>query len=147
MHGQSLRQMEEVTDNDQWFWLIEGGLKRETETLIMAAQEQGLIANLVKAKTDKTQDDSKCRICGKTDESISQIFSECSKLTQKNINAGIIGREERYIGRYVETFLEMTIEIQCAVNFNTQILILTCKCWSVPKLKETFLRGRNRVYE
>ena len=49
----------------------------------MAAQEQALRTNLVKAKIDKSQEDSKCRMCGKADESISHLLSECSKLSQK----------------------------------------------------------------
>ena len=62
MQGQFLRQTEEVADKDQWLWLIKGDLKRETETLIMAAQEQTLRTNLLKTKVDKTQGDSKCRM-------------------------------------------------------------------------------------
>ena len=83
MHGQFLRQTEDVADKDQWLWLKDGSLKRETETLIMAAQEQALRTNLVKAKIDKTQQDSKCRMCGKADESINHLLSECSKMAQK----------------------------------------------------------------
>ena len=73
MHGQFLRQTEDVTNRDQWLWLQEGSLKRETETLIMAAQEQAVRTNLVKAKIDKTQEDSTCRMCGKADESINHL--------------------------------------------------------------------------
>ena len=83
LHGQFLRQTEELADKDQWSWLTDGTLKRETESLIMAAQEQALRTNLVKAKIDKSQEDSKCRMCGKADESISHLLSECSKLSQK----------------------------------------------------------------
>ena len=32
---------------------------------------------------DQTQTDSKCRMCGKVDESINHVFDECSKLVQK----------------------------------------------------------------
>ena len=79
LHGQFLRQTEELADKDKWLWLIDGSLKRETETLIMAAQEQAFRTNLVKAKIDKSQEDSKCRMCGKADESINHRFSECSE--------------------------------------------------------------------
>ena len=83
MHGQLLTQMEEVAHKDQWLWLEEGGLKSKTEALIMAARKQALRTNLVKAKIDKTQDNSKCRIFGKTDESTNHLLSEYSKRTQK----------------------------------------------------------------
>ena len=47
-----LRHTVELADKDQWLWLTAGTLKRETESLIMAAQEQVLGTNLVKAKID-----------------------------------------------------------------------------------------------
>ena len=37
----------------------------------------------VKAKIDKTQQNSKCRLCVNRDKTINQIISECSKLAQK----------------------------------------------------------------
>ena len=49
----------------------------------MAAQNQSIRANLVKAKIDKSQGDSFCRVCGKVDESIDHIVTGCSKLAQK----------------------------------------------------------------
>ena len=49
----------------------------------MAAQNQGIRANLVKAKLDKNQGDSLCRVCRKVDESLNHIASGCSKLVQK----------------------------------------------------------------
>ena len=39
--------------------------------------------NHIKARTDKTQQNSKCRLCGDRDETINHIISECSKLEQK----------------------------------------------------------------
>ena len=62
---------------------IDGSLKRETETLVMAAKEQAQRTNLVKAKIDKSQEDSKCRICGKADKSIDHLLRECSIMTYK----------------------------------------------------------------
>ena len=41
-----------------------GCLKRTTEALIMAAQEQPIRANTIKVKIDKTQKNSKYRMCG-----------------------------------------------------------------------------------
>ena len=96
MHGQFLRQTEDVTNRDQWLWLQEGSLKRETETLIMAAQEQAVRTNLVKAKIDKTQEDSTCRMGGKADERINHLLSECSKMAQKEYK-----RRHDWIGRKI----------------------------------------------
>ena len=58
-------------------------MKREKESLIVATQNQSIRANLVKAKIDKSQGDSLCRVCKKVDESIDHIVSGCSKLAQK----------------------------------------------------------------
>ena len=96
MRGQFLRQTEDVTIRGQWLWQQEGSLKRETETLIMAAQEQAVRTNLVKAKIDKTQEDSTCRMCGKAEESINHLLSECSKMAQKEYK-----RRHDWIGRKI----------------------------------------------
>ena len=48
-------------------------MKRETESLIVAAQNQRIRTNLVKAKIDKSQGDSLCRVCRKLDESIDNL--------------------------------------------------------------------------
>ena len=58
-------------------------MKRETESLIVAAQNQNIRTNLVKAKIDKSQGYSLCRVCRKIDESINHIVSGCGKLAQK----------------------------------------------------------------
>ena len=70
-------------DLERWNWLKDGTLKRRTEALICAAQEQSLRTNMVKAKIDKTQTDSKCRICKQADETVSHILSECRNLAQR----------------------------------------------------------------
>ena len=57
-----------------------GDLKRETESLIVAVQNQSIRINLVKAKIDKSQGDSLCIVCRKVDESIDHIASGCSNL-------------------------------------------------------------------
>ena len=49
----------------------------------MTAQNQRIRTNLVKARIDKSQEDSLCRMCRKVDESIDHIVSGCSKLAQK----------------------------------------------------------------
>ena len=49
----------------------------------MAAQNQSIKTNLVKAKTDKSQGNFLCRVCRNVDESIDHIVSGCSKLVQK----------------------------------------------------------------
>ena len=77
-HGQYLRQTKE-----SWAGLQNGSLKMETESLIVTAQNQSSRTNLVKAKIDKSQGDSLCRVFRKVDESIDHIVSGCGKLAQK----------------------------------------------------------------
>ena len=83
LHGQFLRDIEEVADEKTWNWMKNGHLKRETESLIIAAQDQVIRTNAIKAKIDKTRDDSMCRMCNAKDETITHIISECPKLAQK----------------------------------------------------------------
>ena len=78
-----MRQTKEVRSDQCWASLQNGDLKRETESLIVAGQNQSISTNLVKAKFDKSQGDSLCRVCRKEDESIDDIVSACIKLAQK----------------------------------------------------------------
>ena len=57
-------------------------IERETESLLIAAQNNAIRTNHIKARIDKTQQNSKCRLCGDRDETINHIISECGKLTQ-----------------------------------------------------------------
>ena len=83
LHGQYLRQTKKVRSDRCWAWLQNGDLKREAESLIVAAQNQSIRTNLVKARIDKSQGYSLCRMRRKVDESIDHIVSGCSKLAQK----------------------------------------------------------------
>ena len=77
------RQTKEVRSDQCWAWLQNGHLKRETESRTVAAQNRSIRTNLVKARIDKSQGDSLCRMCRKVDESIDHIVSGCSKLAQE----------------------------------------------------------------
>ena len=71
-------------------WLQNGDVKRETENIIVAAQNQSIRTNLVTAKIDKSHGDSLCKMCIKVDESIDHVVSGCSKLAQKEYKKGMI---------------------------------------------------------
>ena len=83
LHGQYLRQTKKVRSDQCWVWLQNGDLKRERDSLIVAAQNQSKRTNLVKTRIDKRQGDSLCRMRRKVDEGIDHIVSGCSKLAQK----------------------------------------------------------------
>ena len=80
-----------VSHEKTWTWLRKGNLKRETESLPIAAQNNAIRTNHIKVRIDKTQQNSKCRLW---DETINHIISECSKLTPKEykIRHDLVGR-------------------------------------------------------
>ena len=78
-----MRHTKEERSHQCWAWLQNGDLKRETESLIVAAQNRSIRINLDKAKIGESQGDSLCRMCRKADESIDHIVRCCSKLAQK----------------------------------------------------------------
>jgi hypothetical protein len=59
-----------------------GLLKRETESLLVAAQNQAIRTNYRRAKIEKDGSSPLCRMCKSSDETISHIVSDCSKLAQ-----------------------------------------------------------------
>ena len=54
LHGQYLKQTKEVRSDQSWAWFQNGDLKRKTESVIVVAQNQSIIRNLVKAKIYKS---------------------------------------------------------------------------------------------
>ena len=68
---------------ENWCGYKKGNLKRETESLLIATQNNAIRTNHIKARIDKTQQNSKCRFCGDRGETINHIISECSKLAHK----------------------------------------------------------------
>ena len=79
--------MNNISHQKTWTWLRKGNLTRETESLLIATQDNAMRTNLIKARINKTQQNSKCRLCGDRDETINHIISECSKLAQKECKA------------------------------------------------------------
>ena len=82
MHGQFLRQTKDLSSNDTWQWLQRGELKKETEGMIMAAQDQALRTRYIQRAIDGTNISPKCRKCNQKDETINHIASECPALAQ-----------------------------------------------------------------
>ena len=83
MHGQFVRDLEGVADiGETWSWLHQQDLKKETEGLILAAQDQALHTNYIKFKIDKTAASPMCRLCHNKNETIDHVLSCCPKLSQ-----------------------------------------------------------------
>ena len=83
LHGEFVRQTADVAGEDSGRWLRNGLLKKETEGLILAAQEQALRTNSIKHSIDKTSETPLCRLCGDCSETVRHIVSGCKKLAQR----------------------------------------------------------------
>ena len=82
LHGKLVRDTEDVRSEESWSWIRKGFLKKETEGMIFAAQEQAIRTNWIKKNIDKQDVLEKCRLRGERDESISHIIAKCKKLAQ-----------------------------------------------------------------
>ena len=87
IYGLFKRWINNISHQKSWIWLRKGNLKRETESLLIAAQDNALPTNHITARIGKSQESSKCRLCGDRDETINYIISDCSKLEQKEYKA------------------------------------------------------------
>ena len=83
LHGQYVGHVEDLGIAD-WGWLIEGRLKKETEGMMMAAQDQALPQDTRNMRVNVYGEtgSAKCRMCDKVDETIMHIVSECEVLAQ-----------------------------------------------------------------
>ena len=62
LYGRSKRLIN-ISHDKTWTWLRKGNFKRETESLLIAVQNNTLRTNHIKARRDKIQQNSKCRLC------------------------------------------------------------------------------------
>ena len=83
LYGRFKRLINNISQEKTWTGLRKGNFKRETEFLLIAAQNNSIRTNHIKARIDKTQQNSKCRLCGDRNETINHIISECSKIAQE----------------------------------------------------------------
>ncbi len=72
-----------MSHDKTWTWLRKGNFKRETESFRIAAQNNAIRTNQIKARIDKTQQNSRSSLCSDRDETVNHIISECSKLAHK----------------------------------------------------------------
>ena len=78
LYGCFKRLINNISHDKTWAWRRKGNFKRE-----MAAQNSAVRTNHIKARIDKTQQNSKCRL----NETINHIISRCSQLAQKEYKA------------------------------------------------------------
>ena len=84
MRGQLPRNLDEkLVDIEQSYrWRKSGDIKGETESTIVAAQDQAISTNYFKNKILKEETESKCRLCKQHEETIDQLTSGCPILTR-----------------------------------------------------------------
>ena len=73
LYGHFKRQTSKMSHEKIRTWLRKGNFKRETESLLITAQDNVIRTNYIKSKIDKIQQNSKCRLCGDRDETIKHI--------------------------------------------------------------------------
>ena len=64
LYGRFKRLINNISHNKTWTWLRKGNFKRETESLPIAAHNNTIRTNQIKVRIDKTQQNSKCWLCG-----------------------------------------------------------------------------------
>ena len=81
MHGQYITNIDIhvqlISEEDTFLWLSKGDLKAETESEIVAAQDQALQTKYYATKILNTETDNKCRLCQQFDETTDHIISAC----------------------------------------------------------------------
>ena len=82
LHGKFVRDTEGVGTKRNWQWLNGGHLKKETEALIFAAQDQALRVNAIKHNIDRQEVSPICRMCGETNETVMHLSSGCAVLAK-----------------------------------------------------------------
>jgi Ni,Fe-hydrogenase III component G len=77
MHGQYIRSIDKqlISEEDTFLWLSKRDLKAETESEIVAAQDQALQTKYHATKILQTETDSKCRVCHQFEERVDHITS------------------------------------------------------------------------
>ena len=87
MHGQHVRQTKDFAAQNSWQWLRRGSLKRQTESLIIAAPNQALGTNYRNAKIEHPRESATCRMYKTRDETVTHIISDCSKLSPDRLQS------------------------------------------------------------
>jgi len=130
MHGQYIRNIDRqlISEEDTFLWLSKGDLKAETESEIVAAQDQAIQTKYYTTKILNTETDSKCRLCQQFDETTDHIISACPILAK-----------EQYIKRHDRVCVQLHFNICKETGIQ-----LDKKHWyeHVPKSVETGQGGK-----
>jgi hypothetical protein len=78
----TLRRNELVNTGQSYRWLKSDDIKRETESILVAAQDQAISTNYFKNKILKEEIENKCRLCKQHEETIDHLTSGCPILAK-----------------------------------------------------------------
>ena len=110
LHGQFKRETEDLS-GVSWNWIRTGELKKETEGLIFAAQDQALRINAVKARIENQNVSSRSRMCVSHDEIVQLFCVVDPSLHRQNIKRSMMLLGRSYIGRCA-----MNMELSAVTN-------------------------------
>ena len=82
LHGQYTKIADKTDRKKTYKWMKNGYMKKETEGLITAAQDQALPTRWRKVNIEKQSGTPLCRMCNERDETVFHILCECSKMAQ-----------------------------------------------------------------
>ena len=77
------RLIKNISQGKTWTWPRKGNFERETEFLLIAAQNNAIRTKQIKVRINETPQKSKCWLCGDRDKTINHMINGCSKLAQK----------------------------------------------------------------
>ena len=97
LYGSFKRLINVILHEKTWTCLRKENFKRETESRIIAAQNNAIRTNEINARIDKTQQNNKCRLCGNRVETIN-LISECSILAQREYKTrhDLVGKKFKF---------------------------------------------------
>ena len=106
------RQKANVDQGNTHQWLRSAGLKAETESFIMGAQDQSIFTRNYQAKIIKNDADQKCRFCEKFEETVDLLVYGCPIMTPNEY----LQRHDR-MGQYINWKICKQHNAPCAKNW------------------------------
>ena len=81
LHGRFKPLINHISHDKTWTWLRKGNFNSLKESLPMAAQNCSIRTNHIKTRIDKTQQNSKCRLCGDRNETNNHINNRMQQIS------------------------------------------------------------------
>ena len=102
MHGQYIRNIDRqlISEEDAFLWLSKGDLKAQTESELVAAQDQTLQTKYYATKILNTETNGKCRLYQQFDGKTDHIIAACPILAK-----------EQYIKRHARVYAQLHFQI------------------------------------